>query len=32
MPADLSGVMQVYGSTYQIFPTSFEDVSGFTAE
>ena len=32
MTADLSGVMQVYGSTYQIFPTSFEDVSGFSAE
>ena len=30
--ADLSGVMQVYNGSYQIFPTSFEDVSGFTAE
>ena len=30
--ADLSGVMQVYNGSYQIFPTSFEDVAGFTAE
>ncbi len=30
--ADLSGVMQVYNGSYQIFPTSFEDVSGFSAE
>ena len=30
--ADPSGVMQVYNGSYQIFPTSFEDVSGFTAE
>lgn len=30
--ADLSGVMQVYNGDYQIFPTSFEDVSGFSAE
>ena len=30
--ADLSGVMQVYNGTYQLFPTSNEDVAGFTAE
>lgn len=30
--ADLSGVMQVYNGSYQIFPTSFEDVAGFSAE
>ena len=30
--ADLSGVMQVYNGTYQLFPTSNGDVAGFTAE
>lgn len=30
--ADLSGVMQVYRETYQLFPTSYEDVAGFKAE
>lgn len=30
--ADLSGVMQIYGGVYQLYPTSFEDVAGFTTE